>query len=127
MIAGIGVDLTDVARIREACRKEAFRNRIYTQQELAYARERAESLAAMFAAKEAAAKALGTGFRGFEPADIEVRHNEQWQPWLQLYGGARARAEQMGVGAMHLSLTHEQGQAAAFVVFEKKEEASCSD
>jgi holo-[acyl-carrier protein] synthase len=99
-----------------------FLNRIYTASEQAYClskKQSAESLAARFAAKEAAAKALGTGISyGVAWPEIEVVRLRSGKPTLQLHGRAAALAERMGVVRMHLSLTHSRSTALAVVVFE---------
>ena len=78
----------------------------------------AASAAACFAAKEACAKALGTGFRGFGPSDIEVIHNEDGKPGYRLLGEAMMLARRKGVDRVHLSLSHDGGQAIAFALLE---------
>lgn len=122
MIVGIGTDLTEIGRIRQACAKESFCRAVFTERERAYAGEKVQSFAAMFAAKEAAAKALGTGFTGFGPLDIEVGHTEQGAPYLTFRNGAAARLAKIGGGRSFLSLSHEKEQAIAFVVIEGQEE-----
>ena len=77
----------------------------------------AERAAGMFAAKEAVAKALGTGFSGFGFADIEILADEKGQPFVRLRGGAAALAGDVNV---HLSISHDGGLAQAFAVIEAK-------
>lgn len=125
MIVGIGTDLVTISRVQKTCEKQSFLERIYTEEERAYARGQAQSLAAMFAAKEAAAKALGTGFRGFDLCDVEVCHGELGEPRLRFHRGALRKCEELGVSRSHLSLTHEEDRALAFVILEK-EELPCS-
>ena len=79
----------------------------------------ASSLAARFAAKEAVAKALGTGFaQGIMPEQIEVTHADSGQPGARLTGAAQARLEQMGGGRILLSLSHEGDTAIAFALIQ---------
>ena len=120
-LLGVGVDLCGVARIERAIEKEHFYERVFTPAERAYLNQkgkgRAQSAAAMFAAKEAVAKALGTGFSGgVMPWNISVVHDEKGVPGAELTGAAKARMEQMGGAGVMLSLSHEGGNAIAFAV-----------
>ena len=121
MIIGVGVDLTEVARIRAALENprtgERFRARVYTAEEIAYCAKRRnghESFAARFAAKEAMMKALG---RAFGWREIEVVRGKG-APTIRLYGRAAERAEQLGIRHIHLSLSHTAELAIAYVVAE---------
>jgi holo-[acyl-carrier protein] synthase len=124
MVIGIGTDMIEIARIAQSIDRfgDRFLHRIYTAQEIAYCRRKknsAESLAARFAAKEAAAKALGTGIsRGIGWLDLEVVRQPSGKPTLQLSGRAAQRAKQLGVATISLSLTHSKDTALAFVVME---------
>ncbi len=124
-----GVDIVDIERIEQAITRwgERFLRRIFTPQERADARGRAASLAARFAAKEAAAKALGTGVRGVGGGaagagetigwhDIEVVRAPTGQPFLRLHRGAAARAAALGWTSTALSLSHARTSAVASVV-----------
>ena len=82
-----GIDIVEIDRIREKAEKETFLTSVFTKGELEYYclhGKRAETLAGMFCAKEAAAKALGTGFAGFRPVDIEVVHDDLGAPKIRL-------------------------------------------
>ena len=119
-VIGIGTDLCRVARIQKALEREHFLLRVFTREEREYlemrGRGRAQSAAAMFAAKEAAAKALGTGFsQGVMPEQIEVFH-EEGRPCLRLYGAALLRMQALHGKRFFLSLTHEGDYAQAFAV-----------
>ena len=119
MIAGIGTDLIDVARIARAAHNPRFLMRIYTQAERERILSRGEQTAAgLFAAKEACAKALGTGFRGFFASDIEILNDALGKPFVVLHGGAQARYEAMGAKRIHVAITHAGGFAQAFCVIE---------
>ena len=124
MILGTGIDLAEVARIREAIETYGprFLQRIYTPGEIAYVERKAnrfERFAARFAAKEAGMKALGTGWRrGVRWIDIEVANLPSGRPTLTLHGEARAIADRLGVRQISLSLTHTAESGMAFVVFE---------
>ena len=118
MIIGIGTDLTERNRIRKACEKERFLSKYYTEKEIVLLQYRPESAAGNFAVKEAAAKALGTGFRGCGPADIEVLRDALGKPEVHLYGGAAELAERLGAERIHASISDDGDYALAFVVIE---------
>lgn len=120
-LLGVGVDLCGIARIERAIEKEHFYERVFTTEERAYLNQkgkgRAQSAAAMFAAKEAVAKALGTGFSGgVMPWNISVVHNEKGAPAAELTGAAKERLEQIGGAGVRISLSHEGDSAIAFAV-----------
>lgn len=124
MILGTGIDLAEVARIREAVERygRRFLERVFTPGEIAYVERKAnryERYAARFAAKEAGMKALGTGWRrGVRWQDFEVRNQASGRPALLLHGVAAEYARQLGVERIHLSLTHTETMAQAFVILE---------
>lgn len=124
MIIGSGIDLTEVARIQRTVERHGVRflDRVFTAAEQAYClprRSSAESLAARFAAKEAAAKALGTGIsRGVTWSEIEVVREPGGKPSLRFHGRAAEIAARMGVARAALSLTHTADLAIASVVLE---------
>lgn len=125
MVLGLGTDLIEIARIEESIERhgERFLHKIFTQSEIAYCLQKkkssAESFAARFAAKEAGAKALGTGIsRGVSWKELEVRREIGERPTLHLSGRAAERAAQMGVRTLSLSLTHSRDVAMAVVVAE---------
>lgn len=121
---GLGIDLCEVGRIeRELKRGDAFLRRFFTNSERAYIASRgqmgAQSAAAMFAAKEAFLKAVGTGIGGGIALDeIAVEHLPGGAPAYRLTGTAQARLEELGAERAFLSLTHEAGMAAAVCVIE---------
>lgn len=124
MIIGMGVDLAEVERIQAAIERygETFLRRIYTGKEQAYCeqfRNKYERYAGRFAAKEAAMKALGTGWsRGVRWVDLEVVREKSGRPTLALAGEAGKIAEARGVKNIALSITHTATQALAQVIFE---------
>ncbi len=124
MILGTGIDLAEVARIREAVERygRRFLERVFTPAEIEYVERKAnrhERYAARFAAKEAGMKAIGTGWRGgVRWQDFEVRNQRSGRPVLQLHGVAGEVARRMGVERIHLSLTHTETLAQAFVILE---------
>jgi holo-[acyl-carrier protein] synthase len=113
-----GVDLIEIARIRDAIERhgEQFINRIYTEGEQRLCGGRAASLAARFAAKEAAAKALGTGIGDVSWQEVEVTGDENNAPHLVLHGTASELAKKLGLNHWSLSLSHTHEYAIAFVV-----------
>lgn len=121
-IIGHGIDLVETARIDALLDRhgERFLDRVFTKSERAAAGDgptRAERLAARFAAKEAVAKALGTGIaEGVHWTDIEVVMKPGGQPSIRLQAGAAREAERRGVREWHISLTHTHGHAMASAI-----------
>lgn len=113
-----GVDLIEIARVEEVIARHGkhYLERIYTPAELAYCGKRAESLAGRFAAKEAVAKALGSGIGDVSWKEIEVLGDEQNAPTLTLHGGAEQRAKELGLRIWSVSISHSQSHSVAFVV-----------
>lgn len=126
MIFGIGVDLAEVDRIREALERtttgERFRKRVFTDGEQAYCDRRArkyESYAARFAAKEATMKALGRGWtRDTGWTNIEVVRHRGRRPEIELHGPTAELARRLGIRRLHLAITHTAETAMAEVVAE---------
>jgi len=124
MIVGLGVDLAEVSRVRAAIerRGEAFLHRVFTEREIAYCephRDKFERYAGRFAAKEAAMKALGTGWtHGVRWVDIEVARLASGKPTLALHGATLAIAEHLGAKNITVSITHSGDWAFAQVIFE---------
>src|ERR1700688_4305321 len=124
MLIGTGIDLTEIPRIQNSITRfgNRFLNRIFTPREKAYClrkRKAAESFAARFAAKEAAAKALGTGIsHGVNWLEIEVTREPSGRPGLQFHGRAAEIAAHLGVTNAVLSLTHTGLLAMASVALE---------
>lgn len=114
----VGVDLVEVARVEQMARRfgERFLARVYTEAERAHCRGEAQRLAARWAAKEAIAKALGTGVAGFRWTDLEVIVDAAGQPEVRLHGAAEARAQALGLREWAVSLSHTEDLAVAFVV-----------
>jgi holo-[acyl-carrier protein] synthase len=124
MIVAIGIDLVEIARIEEVFtrRGERFRARVFTEGEISYCERRASKLAsyaARFAAKEAAMKALGTGWaEGVGWKDVEVVSGPGGAPTLDLQGKALERMREIGATRAFVSLTHSGNLAIAQVVLE---------
>lgn len=125
MICGIGVDLVEIGRIEAAlARTPRLAQRILTPleyEDFLRSSEPARFLAKRFAAKEAAVKALGTGFRaGIGWQQLQVQHGELRQPQLCLTGAALARAHTLGVSHWHLSYSDEKNHVVAMAVAERR-------
>ena len=124
MIIGSGIDLVEIRRIQQSHERfgQRFLNRVFTPAEQAYClrkRNAAESLAARFAAKEAGAKALGTGIsRGVNWLEFEVIREPGGRPTLRFHGRAAEIAHNMGVAHVALSITHTADLSMASVVLE---------
>ena len=125
MIISIGIDIIEVARIREVLlRTPRFRERVFTSAERAYCDSRgavaAQHYAARFAAKEAALKALATGWRGgISWQDVEIASRDSGAPYLILHGSVKDLFDSSGATAAHLSLSHTSEHAIAQVVLER--------
>lgn len=125
MIVGIGTDIIEIDRIKKAVgRTGRFLDKLLTPLErknidqgnkYAYA-----SIAGIFAAKEAVSKALGTGFVTFEMKDIEILKDEKGKPLVNLYNGAKVRANELGIHQIHVTISHCHAYATAFVITEKE-------
>ena len=118
MILGVGTDLVEISRVRQAAEKESFRKLCFTPAELEAA-ARPEMLADDFAVKEAVAKALGTGVRGFSLRDIEVLRDPLGKPFVRLYGAVKERCAGTSI---HVSISNTDTLSMAFAVIEKPEE-----
>lgn len=118
MIAGIGTDLIEVGRVAKAYEKQAFRCRVYTEQEQELIGTRMQTAAGNFAAKEAVAKAFGTGFRAMAPIEIEVLREPSGRPYVVLSGRAEGIRQERAVRAVHISISNTKEYAVAYVVLE---------
>ena len=124
MIAGIGIDVIQNERIRESVQRfgDRFLKSRYTEGEIGYCKKCVDPTihyAARFAAKEAAFKALGTGWAaGVTWKDIEVERLNSGKPELHLHGTALSKATDMGVKRFYVSLTHDQLVSCAVVILE---------
>jgi holo-[acyl-carrier protein] synthase len=113
-----GIDLIEIDRVAEVVSRHGkhYLERVYTPAELEQCGVRAESLAGRYAAKEAAAKALGCGIGEVEWKEIEVLGDEQRAPVLYLRGKAAQKAEELGLTSWSVSISHSQSHAVAVVV-----------
>lgn len=115
MIIGVGIDVVDIARFQDRIeRNPRLAARLFTQEEQGL---RPESMAARFAAKEALAKALGAPV-GLHWTDAWVVRDSTGRPHLRMQGTVRARADELGIHHVHVSLSHDAGIASAVVVAE---------
>ena len=121
MISGIGVDIVDISRIERLLISPRFLERVFTENERARferVNHSPQSIAGVFAAKEAVSKALGTGFRGFNTRDIEILPDNSGSPFVHLYNGALERFSYLGGASIHISISHERNYAVAMAVLE---------
>jgi holo-[acyl-carrier protein] synthase len=124
MIVGTGIDIVEVPRVAQSIERfgDRFLNRVFTAAEIRYCQPKAnrvERFAARFAAKEAAMKAIGTGMRGgVSWQDFEVGREPGGRPTMVLHGKAAQVAQALGVRRTHLSVSHTEGHAIAYVVLE---------
>lgn len=121
-VIGVGIDIIELERIDGSFNRfgSRFLSRILTpkEQNAVGSPPRIRSVAARFAAKEAVAKAMGTGIRGFSFLDIEVVNDELGAPRVVLHGAAKRIAAQRGIQAIRISMTHSRAYAAAVAVAE---------
>jgi holo-[acyl-carrier protein] synthase len=118
MILRTGVDLIEISRVSEVIARHGkhYLERIYTSAELEQCRKNVESLAGRFAAKEAVAKALGTGIGDVTWKEIEILGDEQNAPMLTLRGAAERKSKELGLTEWSVSISHSQSHAVAFTV-----------
>ena len=119
MVLGIGIDIIEIRRISKAMDNPVFMDRIYTPGEQEYLRTRKNNpstAAGYFAAKEAAAKALGTGFGRGKWTEIEIVREENGKPCMKLYGNAKSVMEDMGGETILVSISHSRENAIAEVL-----------
>lgn len=125
MIVSIGIDIIEVRRVREVLKRTpSFAERVFTEAERAYCDSRGvvapQHYAARFAAKEAALKALQTGWRGgISWHDVEIAAHDSGAPYLVLHGMAKELMENSGASKAHLSMSHTAEHAIAEVVLER--------
>ena len=120
VIFGIGVDAVDIERFRRSLeRTPSMRERVFTEHELAYVAPKIDpvpSLAARFASREAVMKAMGLGLGAFGFHDVWVERRESGEPHLNVTGRAAELAHERGIETWHLSITHTDQVAIAYVV-----------
>lgn len=122
MIIGVGTDIIEIKRIQKASFQNNFLAKYFTEEENNFfikKRKSPNSIAGNFAAKEAVAKSLGTGFRNFSPIDIEVLRDEKGAPYIKLYNNAKLLAEQKQISQIYISISHCIEYATAYAIAEK--------
>lgn len=120
-IIGIGVDQVEIQKVLDACKRETFVKKIYSEKEQVLLLARKSTAATNFAGKEAVAKAFGCGFAGISPNEISVLRKENGAPYVELTGRAQKLAKQLGITHMHISLSDSKTLAEAFVIAVGKE------
>ena len=125
MIAGVGIDLCEISRMEKLLSEDKFLRRFFSEEEQAYIKGKgnsaAQSMAGVFAAKEALCKALGTGIVAGALSDICVLHAANGAPYYDLRGAYADLAREKGIQSLFLSISHEAGVAAAVCVAERKD------
>lgn len=122
MIIGIGMDLCSIDRFSSMMGKESFLKRFFSESEREYIAEKGasidNSIAGIYAAKEAFVKAIGTGIINVDLTAIEIIHTLQGQPQYNLSGWAADEVKKRGITSFYLSITHDSGMAGAVAVAE---------
>lgn len=119
MVNGLGVDIVRIERIKKLIENANFLERCFSAPERAYFATKGykpETIAGLFAAKEAFSKAIGTGIRDFKLADVQILHTDLGKPYLALIGTAQIAAAENGFGDFHLSISHDGDYAIATVI-----------
>ena len=119
MIIGIGNDLIEKSRVKKACEKDAFLSYVFTEKERELIVNKPDRAAGNWAVKEAVAKAMGTGFFGFMIRDIEVLRNELGKPYVNLYGKAKLKQEELGIKTIFVSISDTKEYVSAVAVAER--------
>lgn len=115
---GLGVDIVEIERIEKAIQKDRFLQKLFTEKERSYFENkgsRPETVAGIFAAKEAVSKVLGTGVV-YAWTDIEIDHTELGQPIVVLHNKAKKISEEIGIQTIHISISHSKRYAVANAV-----------
>ena len=119
---GVGTDIVEIKRIEKAIsRTPKFIEKLCTKEEMAYLEAKGnpcESVAGLFAAKEAVSKALGTGFRAFTTKDINITHDSYGKPEVILLDKAKERMTEIGGTQIALSISHSKEYAVAFCILQ---------
>jgi holo-[acyl-carrier protein] synthase len=126
MIIGVGVDIVKIKRFEKYVSplfSSPFMRRVFTVREIEYLNsKKTQSIAGVFAAKEAVAKAMGTGFCGFFPNEIEILHKKNGRPYVVLHKNAKKTAKRFSKRSrrfcVHLSISHSETDAVAYAVIE---------
>lgn len=123
MIVGVGIDLCEIARMERLLVDGRFLGRFFSREEQEYieykGKRAADTMAGIYAAKEALVKALGTGFTDSNIQDIVVLHDKNGAPYYELRGDYALHAAQRNITSLHLSISHDGGVAAAIAIAER--------
>jgi len=111
-IVDIGTDIVEIARMEESVKQDRFLENCFTEGEIEYCGDSLQSFAGLFAAKESIAKAMGTGFSGFLPKDIEIWHDGAGRPWVRLSENVRFSPHYK----IKVSISHEKNYATAMAI-----------
>ena len=119
MIKGIGCDIVEISRIEKLMKNSRFLQKVYLPCEQKLIKDKSVHTAAgIWAAKEAASKALGTGFNGFTVLDIEICEEKSGKPHVKLHNEAEKTFEKFGGKQIYISISHEENHAMAFALIE---------
>ncbi len=121
MVVGIGVDIIEIERVKNAVKRPGFLTKYFSAGEREFLlgkKNYARSAAMNFAAKEAFAKAMGTGVRGFSLCEVEILRDDAGKPYINLYGQAKQIADSIGAERLSVSLSDAKEMAIAFVIAE---------
>ncbi len=122
-IIGVGTDIIEILRLEKSAFKHSFLEKCYTDKERHFLEQRKgkaylNGIAGNFSVKESVVKALGLGFRGIAPTEIEVLRDEMGKPFVNLLGKACKIAEQKGVKNLHVSISHSNTHVISYVIAE---------
>lgn len=118
MIIGIGTDLIEIERVAKACKKDSFKEKIFTQAEINLCKNNYTKFAGNFAVKESVSKMLGTGFRDIVPMEIEVLRDSLGKPYVNLYGRSLERTKELGIAKILVTISNTKDYSLAFVIGE---------
>lgn len=116
----IGIDIVEIKRVEKTLKFQGFLTKYFSESEREYIKEKhfaPQTVAGMFAAKESVSKALGTGFSTeVSICDIEILHNENDKPYVNLIKGAKAKLNELNFASAELSISHEKHYAVAVCI-----------
>ncbi len=119
MIVGIGTDIQVISSFTNKKNNKALLNKLFTEEELSILKSKPpKSYVGFFCVKEALVKALGTGFVGIRPTDVEINYLESGKPFVTLHNKALELSNSLKVNNIHVSISHSGDYAQAFVVLE---------
>ena len=116
MVVAIGTDLIEIDRVSKACKKDTFKEKMFTQDEINLCKNNDVKFADNFAVKESVSKMLGTGFRDITPIEIEVLRDSLGKPYVNLYGRSLERSKELGITKILVTISNTKDYSLAFVV-----------